>query len=104
MFQLPQLRKDRTLAHLQQHLREWLRKMRISKYFLLLLDDLVSFLKFHMNTGFHLPNSGYQVTEALRVQMEVQRKLHEQLEVGQNSSHLIMMFVTLVVTHVFSAH
>uniref|UniRef100_A0A2P2M866 Myb family transcription factor APL isoform X2 n=1 Tax=Rhizophora mucronata TaxID=61149 RepID=A0A2P2M866_RHIMU len=28
-----------------------------------------------------LSNSGYQVTEALRVQMEVQRKLHEQLEV-----------------------
>ncbi|KAL4271164.1 hypothetical protein GQ457_13G029170 [Hibiscus cannabinus] len=26
-------------------------------------------------------NDGYQVTEALRVQMEVQRKLHEQLEV-----------------------
>ncbi|KAE8736459.1 Detected protein of unknown function [Hibiscus syriacus] len=26
-------------------------------------------------------NEGYQVTEALRVQMEVQRKLHEQLEV-----------------------
>ncbi|KDO61176.1 hypothetical protein CISIN_1g021481mg [Citrus sinensis] len=27
------------------------------------------------------PNDGYQVTEALRVQMEVQRRLHEQLEV-----------------------
>ncbi|KAL5998526.1 hypothetical protein ACLOJK_009469 [Asimina triloba] len=26
-------------------------------------------------------NDGYQVTEALRVQMEVQRKLHEQLEI-----------------------
>ncbi|KAG5531314.1 hypothetical protein RHGRI_026058 [Rhododendron griersonianum] len=28
-------------------------------------------------------NDGYQVTEALRVQMEVQRRLHEQLEVQQ---------------------
>lgn len=27
-------------------------------------------------------NSGFQVTEALRVQMEVQRRLHEQLEVS----------------------
>lgn len=35
-----------------------------------------------MNAEFHVPNSGYQVTEALRAQMEVQRKLHEQLEVG----------------------
>jgi hypothetical protein len=31
---------------------------------------------------FLLLNSGYQVTEALRVQMEVQRRLHEQLEVS----------------------
>ncbi|KAJ4968527.1 hypothetical protein NE237_015228 [Protea cynaroides] len=29
-------------------------------------------------------NDGYQVTEALRVQMEVQRKLHEQLEVQRH--------------------
>ncbi|KAJ8755274.1 hypothetical protein K2173_019072 [Erythroxylum novogranatense] len=29
----------------------------------------------------HEPNDGYQVTEALRVQMEIQRRLHEQLEV-----------------------
>ena len=28
-------------------------------------------------------NNGYQVTKALRVQMEVQRRLHEQLEVQQ---------------------
>lgn len=35
-----------------------------------------------MMMHFHPSNSGYQVTEALRVQMEVQRKLHEQLEVG----------------------
>lgn len=32
--------------------------------------------------SFFLFISGYQVTEALRVQMEVQRKLHEQLEVS----------------------
>lgn len=31
---------------------------------------------------FHFSNSGFQVTEALRVQMEVQRRLHEQLEVS----------------------
>lgn len=31
---------------------------------------------------FSSSNSGYQVTEALRVQMEVQRRLHEQLEVS----------------------
>jgi hypothetical protein len=33
-------------------------------------------------SAFYLSNSGYQVTEALRVQMEVQRRLHEQLEVS----------------------
>ena len=27
------------------------------------------------------PNSGLQITEALRMQMEVQKRLHEQLEV-----------------------
>lgn len=31
---------------------------------------------------FYFLNSGFQVTEALRVQMEVQRRLHEQLEVN----------------------
>ena len=54
----------------------------MSMLFLLLFDYLHSFLGLWMNTEFHLPNSGYQVTEALRVQMEVQRRLHEQLEVG----------------------
>ena len=36
-------------------------------------DFLFSFLVF--------PNSGLQITEALRMQMEVQKRLHEQLEV-----------------------
>nr|GEZ58886.1 probable calcium-binding protein CML22 isoform X1 [Tanacetum cinerariifolium] len=31
-------------------------------------------------------NDGFEVTEALRVQMEVQRRLHEQLEVQQRTS------------------
>ncbi|XP_042483205.1 protein PHR1-LIKE 3-like [Macadamia integrifolia] len=33
-------------------------------------------------------NDGYQITEALRVQMEVQRRLHEQLEVQAVQRHL----------------
>lgn len=37
---------------------------------------------FQLRLHFHFLNSGYQVTEALRVQMEVQRRLHEQLEVS----------------------
>lgn len=35
-----------------------------------------------MTLHFYPSDSNYQVTEALRVQMEVQRRLHEQLEVG----------------------
>ena len=54
----------------------------MSMLFLLFFDNLDSFLGVWMNAKFHLPNSGYQVTEAFRVQMEVQRRLHEQLEVG----------------------
>lgn len=47
----------------------------------LLLSKLVNFSISSIIVAFLL-NSGFQVTEALRVQMEVQRRLHEQLEVS----------------------
>ncbi|KAF3495012.1 hypothetical protein DY000_02053676 [Brassica cretica] len=40
-------------------------------------------------------NESYQVTEALRAQMEVQRRLHEQLE-AHSFSHSMFVFVVVV--------
>ena len=74
----------------------------MSMSFLLLFDYLVNFRRFWMNAEFHLLNSGYQVTEALRVQMEVQRRLHEQLEVGYSGLDFwlaLSFFSTYMVNH-----
>ncbi|XP_058182281.1 protein PHR1-LIKE 3-like [Rhododendron vialii] len=83
--------KGLTLYHLKSHLQ----KYRLGK---LSCKDLtenskdVSCIAESQDTGSSTPtssklaqdlNDGYQVTEALRVQMEVQRRLHEQLEVQQ---------------------
>lgn len=45
-------------------------------------SETYPFLHGSLSAAFRFSYSGYQVTEALRVQMEVQRRLHEQLEVS----------------------
>ncbi|KAF8394111.1 hypothetical protein HHK36_020316 [Tetracentron sinense] len=52
--------------------------------FLIYYPSLFNFSHSISWSSLNFLNSGYQVTEALRVQMEVQRKLHEQLEVQRH--------------------
>ena len=57
----------------------------LNEYARVFLFDIVVFRDFFDRSFieyFYISNSGFQVTEALRVQMEVQRRLHEQLEVS----------------------
>ncbi|XP_034686014.1 protein PHR1-LIKE 2 isoform X2 [Vitis riparia] len=82
--------KGLTLYHLKSHLQ----KYRLGKQSCKELTDNSSCIAESQDTGSSstsssrmIPqdlNDGYQVTEALRVQMEVQRRLHEQLEVQRH--------------------
>ncbi|GMI64295.1 PHR1-like 3, unfertilized embryo sac 16 [Hibiscus trionum] len=82
--------KGLTLYHLKSHLQKYRLGKQSSKESTDNSKDASSFAE-RQDTGSSTTassrmvaqdlNDGYQVTEALRVQMEVQRKLHEQLEV-----------------------
>jgi len=81
-----QLQKVRILVHQLRHHQEWLHRILMSMLSLPLLCQTCSTSPcVPIFSAFYLSNSGYQVTEALRVQMEVQRRLHEQLEVSFHS-------------------
>ncbi|KAH6756030.1 Homeodomain-like superfamily protein [Perilla frutescens var. hirtella] len=82
--------KGLTLYHLKSHLQKY-RLGKLANKELTEISKDVSCVAESQDTGSstsasskmiaHDINDGYQVTEALRVQMDVQRRLHEQLEV-----------------------
>ncbi|KAF9606790.1 hypothetical protein IFM89_028166 [Coptis chinensis] len=86
--------KGLTLYHLKSHLQKYRLGKQSCKDFADSSKDASGIGKVrHVTSSHHIScsafnlSSGYQVTEALRVQMEVQRRLHEQLEV-QRHLHL----------------
>ncbi|CAN6229947.1 unnamed protein product [Urochloa humidicola] len=72
---------DLTIYHIKSHLQ----KYRIAKYMPASTSEGKQEKRAAGNDAQNLdPSTGMQITEALRVQLDVQRRLHEQLEIQRN--------------------